>query len=113
MAATVKVELAEGKGHVHGFCDPVFQPVLDAFIANFNEGEEQGASISFTVDGETVGDALKNLVEQAYLRTLSRYPDTDEVEISVDYIEQSETPADGVASLLWALVNTKEFIITH
>ncbi len=56
---------------------------------------------------------LKNLVEQAYLRTLSRYPDTDEVEISVDYIEQSETPADGVASLLWALVNTKEFIITH
>jgi hypothetical protein len=56
---------------------------------------------------------LQNLVEQAYLRTLSRYPDIDEVNISVDYITQSETPANGVASLLWALVNTKEFIITH
>lgn len=56
---------------------------------------------------------LQNLVEQAYLRTLSRYPDIDEVNVSVDYITQSESPADGVASLLWALVNTKEFIITH
>lgn len=56
---------------------------------------------------------LEQLIEEAYLRTLSRYPDPEEAEISVTFIEESETPADGVQSLLWALVNTKEFILSH
>ena len=56
---------------------------------------------------------LENLIEEAYLRTLSRYPDAEETEISVAFIQDSETPADGVQSLLWALVNTKEFILSH
>lgn len=56
---------------------------------------------------------LHQLVEEAYLRALSRFPDQEETEISVAFIEESETPAEGVQSLLWALVNTKEFIITH
>lgn len=56
---------------------------------------------------------LNDLVEEAYLRTLSRYPDAEESEIAVEFIEDSESPASGVQSLLWALVNTKEFIITH
>jgi hypothetical protein len=65
---------------------------------------------------QTSGDAsvsINSLVEEAYLRTLSRYPDEQESQISVNFIEQSQTPAEGVESLLWALVNTKEFIITH
>jgi hypothetical protein len=56
---------------------------------------------------------VESLVEEAYLRTLSRFPDKDETAISVAFINESETPAEGVQSLLWALVNTKEFIITH
>ena len=56
---------------------------------------------------------IGDLVEEAYLRTLSRFPDDDETQISVDFINASTTPADGMQSLLWALVNTKEFIITH
>ncbi|MDB4339168.1 DUF1549 and DUF1553 domain-containing protein, partial [Rubripirellula sp.] len=54
-----------------------------------------------------------DLVNEAYLRTLSRFPDPEEAKISMDYIAESENPGDGVASLLWALVNTKEFIISH
>ena len=53
------------------------------------------------------------LVEDVYLRTLSRFPDKEEQKISVAFIEESETPAKGIQSLLWALVNTKEFIISH
>ncbi len=56
---------------------------------------------------------LANLVDDVYLRTLSRYPDQDESKISVNFIEESESIANGIQSLLWALVNTKEFIITH
>ena len=57
--------------------------------------------------------SIESLVEEAYLRALSRYPDERESQTSITFIEESETPAEGVQSLLWALVNTKEFIITH
>ena len=49
---------------------------------------------------------MQQLIEDAHLRTLSRFPDVEETEISA-FIEESKTPADGVQSLLWALVNTK------
>ncbi len=62
---------------------------------------------------EVAKSTIEEIVQQAYLRTLSRYPDPEETQISIDYINQSDTPADGIESLLWALVNTKEFIITH
>ena len=55
----------------------------------------------------------QQLVEEAYLRALSRFPDEEETEISLAFIEESESASDGIQSLLWALVNTKEFIITH
>ncbi len=56
---------------------------------------------------------IEDLVEEAYLRTLSRFPDSEEASISLAFINESNSPAEGVQSLLWALVNTKEFIITH
>ncbi|MDG2220818.1 MAG: DUF1549 and DUF1553 domain-containing protein [Rubripirellula sp.] len=56
---------------------------------------------------------VSDLIEEAYLRTLSRYPDENESKIALQFIEESEATAAGVQSLLWALVNTKEFIITH
>ncbi len=56
---------------------------------------------------------VAGLVEDAYLRPLSRTPDAEELEIAISFIEESKTPANGMESLMWALVNTKEFIITH
>ncbi len=56
---------------------------------------------------------INTIVEDAYLRTLSRYPSEDESRTTIAFIAESDTPADGIGSLLWALVNTKEFIITH
>jgi CubicO group peptidase (beta-lactamase class C family) len=43
-------------GQVHGYCAPPFQPVLDAFIENFNGDIEHGASLAVEQDGETVID---------------------------------------------------------
>jgi hypothetical protein len=56
---------------------------------------------------------LQELVRQAYLRTLSRLPREDEQEIARQYIQEAETTADGLRDLLWALLNTKEFIVNH
>ncbi len=53
---TVEIDLGEARGQVHGTCDDRFEPVLDAFVRNFTEGEEVGASISANIEGETVID---------------------------------------------------------
>jgi CubicO group peptidase (beta-lactamase class C family) len=41
---------------IHGHHDAAFAPVRDAFAANFDRGEELGASVSVTWRGETVVD---------------------------------------------------------
>ena len=53
------------------------------------------------------------LVRAAYLRTLSRNPSEREVTTSLAYLRESETVAEGLRDLVWALVNTKEFMINH
>jgi hypothetical protein len=54
-----------------------------------------------------------SLVRQAYLRTLSRYPTPEETQRCLVYLAQAESPAAGAKGLLWALINTKEFIVNH
>jgi hypothetical protein len=54
-----------------------------------------------------------DLVRQAYLRCLSRYPRPDEQARAVAYLQQSEDAVEGVRDLLWTLINTKEFIVNH
>lgn len=41
---------------VHGTCQPGFEPVREAFRANFEKGLEVGASVAVTRDGESVVD---------------------------------------------------------
>jgi len=41
---------------IHGECDPRFETVRTAFRANFDSGQEQGASVAVTLDGEPVVD---------------------------------------------------------
>lgn len=41
---------------VHGFVKPGFEPVRDAFEANFEKGLENGASVAVTKDGEFMVD---------------------------------------------------------
>jgi CubicO group peptidase (beta-lactamase class C family) len=41
---------------IHGECDPRFEAVRSAFQANFDNGQEQGASVAVTLHGEPVVD---------------------------------------------------------
>jgi len=54
MTNKVSIALDGDKGRVEGFCDERFQPVLDAFVDNFDAGEEQGASVNINIEGQTV-----------------------------------------------------------
>jgi hypothetical protein len=58
-------------------------------------------------------EKLQQAVRETYLRTLSREPKQDELDKALAYVESSDDHLNGVRDLLWALLNTKEFIVNH
>jgi hypothetical protein len=84
------------------------------------KAEQSESSDKANADKEATGlvvnaDRLKMnaLIEEAYLRTLSRMPSASEIERSYASIAQAESPTRGLSDLLWALINSKEFILNH
>lgn len=75
-------------------------------IAAENKPEETPQPVTIRLETE-------DLVKAAYLRSLSRWPTESEMEASKKYLAQAETPVAGARDLLWALINTKEFIVNH
>jgi hypothetical protein len=55
----------------------------------------------------------EELVKQAYLRVLNRLPDDREATIAKKHLTGAKDPQSGLRDLLWALVNTKEFIVNR
>src|SRR5690606_17139639 len=55
----------------------------------------------------------EKFVEEAYLRTLSRFPDDEERRIALAAFKDAESPATGARELMWVLLNTKEFVVNH
>ncbi len=53
------------------------------------------------------------LVKQAYLRMLNRLPDEREVGVAKKYLTDAKDTPTGLRDLLWALLNTKEFIVNR
>ncbi len=56
---------------------------------------------------------VNQLISEAYLRTLSRFPEVDERTRCQAFFDESETVAEGLEGLVWALINTKEFRLIH
>ena len=55
----------------------------------------------------------QTVINQAYLRTLSRYPTDAERAAANEYLSSAATPVAGTKDLVWALINTKEFMLNH
>jgi len=56
---------------------------------------------------------VSSLIESAYLRTLSRLPKRHEIEIARSHFSESENTVEGLRDLMWALLNTQEFLTNH
>lgn len=56
---------------------------------------------------------MTEIINDAYIRTLSRFPTSDELETSRTFIAESPDPVAGIRDVLWALLNTREFIVNH
>ena len=53
------------------------------------------------------------VVEELFLATLSRFPTAAEKADAVKHLTTARNKAEAVTDLLWALVNTREFILNH
>ncbi|MDG2380856.1 MAG: PSD1 and planctomycete cytochrome C domain-containing protein [Pirellulaceae bacterium] len=54
-----------------------------------------------------------DFVEQAWLRTVNRPPSPAEFDRSLRHIDSVMTVSEGISDLMWALINTKEFLLNH
>lgn len=53
------------------------------------------------------------MVDELYLRTVSRMPNHDECDRALEYLDGAASVAAGMRELLWVMLNTKEFILNH
>ena len=53
------------------------------------------------------------LIREAYLRTLGRLPTPEQFVIAKTHFASAERPVDGLRDLLWALLNSKEFVVNR
>ncbi|MFP6762084.1 MAG: DUF1549 domain-containing protein [Planctomycetaceae bacterium] len=70
---------------------------------------DQAAVVRVDVDQDT----LNSLVEAAYLRTVSRRPDRPEQARGFRQLVEAPNHVEGLRDLVWALINTQEFITNH
>lgn len=88
--------------------DPELLSVLDSNTKNSMGwiGEVRRASKGKPLD-------LDRVISEVFLRTLSRPPTPKEISTAKEDISAAKDPVDGVRDVLWALLNTREFLVNH
>jgi Protein of unknown function (DUF1553)/Protein of unknown function (DUF1549)/Bacterial Ig-like domain (group 2) len=59
------------------------------------------------------GKSGQEIIEELYLRTLSRFPKKEEAQLAQQGISRAPSSREGYEDLLWALLNSKEFLFNH
>ena len=59
------------------------------------------------------GKAVDECLEELYLATLCRFPTTQEMAESRQFIASCPSPAEGYQDLIWALINSKQFMFVR
>jgi hypothetical protein len=84
---------------------------IPQFLHQMNGGLANGNTYiaSRFTQGKSKEEAIKNM----YLGILSRTPRTSEIETATAFVDKSATPQDGYRDLVWALMNSAEFMFNH
>jgi hypothetical protein len=61
----------------------------------------------------TANKTDEELIEELFLATVSRFPTRDEKAKCVDHLKQTANRQNACNDILWALLNTTEFIFNH
>ena len=63
--------------------------------------------------GESPSIDISELINEAWLRSVNRLPRQEEVSRAKKHLANTSSTEEGMTDLLWALMNTKEFILNH
>ncbi len=85
----------------------------DLLAADSTASPASNSGDSADSSGSITDEQALWIAEQAYLRTLNRKPNANELATSLSYLKSEEQPTTAVEGLLWSLINTKEFILNH
>ncbi len=58
-------------------------------------------------------ESIEPVVREAWLRALGRPPRPEEMDRAATHFTHATSIAEGTRDLLWALINTKEFVLNH
>ena len=70
---------------------------------------DQGRAAALTNDERPIHEKI----EELYYLAFSRKPTEQELAIATKHIETREKPREGFEDVVWALINTKEFLFNH
>ncbi len=101
-------------------CERVNQPTLlqSVFLQNdplVDQLLEDSGWLREIAVAESAGFAMnrEQLVETAWLRTVSRPPTVGESARAIEHLKGRESTMEGLRDLLWSLINTKEFVLNQ
>ncbi len=78
-------------------------------------GQQQFRAQQLKPGGQIAAKPLNTdaLIRSVFLRTVGHPPDLNENKEAHELFASAKTPVEGAKTLLWAMVNTKEFIVNH
>ena len=99
-------------------CERSSEPSVLQTVYLRNDGEllsllDNAASWVREVGATEPVPAREELIRSAYLRTVSREPTAAETAASLEHLAAAKDLRSGLKDVLWALVNTKEFLLNH
>ncbi len=88
---------------------------VDAMRQNLGDQSDQSDPPDRTdLSGPIPDDSrIRLLIEEAYLRTVCRPPTPAETDRCLEHLHEYPTLREGLAGVLWALINGSEFIVNH
>ncbi|MEO2007045.1 MAG: DUF1549 and DUF1553 domain-containing protein [Pirellulaceae bacterium] len=98
-------------------CERSSEANLAQSLHLLNSSEIQGKLTSGSGRAQKLGKATDQAVEdrirELYLVAFSRLPQPDEVLIANAHVQKVGDPVKGFEDIVWALINTKEFLFNH
>jgi hypothetical protein len=62
---------------------------------------------------QKAGKQTHEIIDELYVRTLSRHPKPDEMNILLAQLEQQKEKQKGLHDVFWSLLNSREFLFNH
>jgi hypothetical protein len=97
-------------------CERVNEPTLlqSIFLQNDPLVRMRLASSGWISEvAENKTNDIAKLINEAWLRSVNRPPSQAEIDRAKEHLASAKSTEEGMTDLLWALMNTKEFILNH